>query len=237
MRQVTASLTALKANPTVKHVITLVFPPDKVNGIADNGPAAPWWIHQRLLFSDFMRGQGVNVTVIHRPAYYYAMHRVDYTNTTQLRGETSLSKTMIKENNVPGINEPDFLVNWVDVRDVGKWVGTVFEYPEVFSNETFSIASCAMTGNEAVEIAEQTNKHGTKFKYKPFPMFLMKTLSIFTEEVVYPLRYAQWYNDEANGYDFASNEDLADLEKIHPRWTFEKKLESWGVTDIKPGSK
>jgi hypothetical protein len=237
MRQVTASLAALKANPSVQHVITLIFPTDKVNGIAANGPAAPWWIHQRLLFSDFLRGQGVNVTVIHRPAYYYAMHRVDYTNTTQLRGDTAMSKTMIKENNLPGINEPDFLVNWVDVRDVGKWVGTVFEYPEVFLNESFSIASCAMTGYEAVEIAERTNKHGTKFKYKPFPMWLMKMISVFTEEVVYPLRYAQWYNDEANGYDFASNEDLADLDRIHPRWTFEKKLESWGIPDIRPGQK
>jgi hypothetical protein len=52
---------------------------------------------------------------------------------------------------------------------------------------------------------------------------------------VYPLRYSQWYAHNANAYDFASNEDLADLEKIHPRWTFEQKLEDWGITDIKPG--
>jgi hypothetical protein len=237
MRQVMAALGALRANPSVQHVITLIFPTDKVNGIVDDAPAAPWWIHQRLRISDFLRGQGVNVTCIHRPAYYYAMHRVDYTNQTQLRGDSSLSKTMIKENNLPGINEPDFLVNWVDVRDVGKWVGTVFEYPEVFSNQDFSIASCAMTGHEAVATAERLNKHGTRFKYKQFPLWLMKMLSIFTEEVVYPLRYAQWYNDKTNGYDFASNEDLADLERIHPRWTFEQKLESWGITEIRPGQK
>ena len=36
---------------------------------------------------------------------------------------------MIKENNMPGINDPDFMVNWVDVRDVGKWCGTVFRIP------------------------------------------------------------------------------------------------------------
>jgi hypothetical protein len=237
MNQVEASLVALKANPNVSHVVTLVFPTDKVNGLADIGPAAPWWIHQRLRTSDFLRGQGINVTLMHRPAYYYGMHRVDYTNTQQIRGETKMSKTMITEDNVPGINEPDFTVNWVDVRDVGKWCGTVFEYPEVFSNEDFSIASCAMTGNEAVETAESTNKHGTKFKYKIFPQFIMKMISIFTEEVVYPLRYSQWYNDQSNGYDFATNEDLADLERIHPRWSFEKKLEDWAVTDIKPGQK
>ena len=178
----------------------------------------------------------MNVTCIHRPAYYYAMHRVDYTAQTQFRGDTKLSKTMIRENNIPGINEPGFLVNWVDVRDVGKWAGTCFEYPEVFSNQDFSIASCALTGNQLVEIAERTNKHGTKFRYKQFPQWLMKSISFFSEEVVYPLRYAQWYNDQTNGYDFACDADLADLERIHPRWTFEKKLESWGITDIKPGS-
>jgi hypothetical protein len=236
MRQVLAALGALKANPSVKHVITLVFPPDKVHGIVDAAPEAPWWIHQRLRISDFLRGQGVNVTCIHRPAYYYAMHRVDYTAQTQFRGDTKLSKTMIRENNIPGINEPDFLVNWVDVRDVGKWAGTCFEYPEVFSNQDFSIASCALTGNQLVEIAERTNKHGTKFKYKQFPQWLMKTISFFSEEVVYPLRYAQWYNDQTNGYDFACDADLADLERIHPRWTFEQKLESWGITEIRPGS-
>ena len=123
MRQVMAALGALRANPSVQHVITLIFPTDKVNGIVDDAPEAPWWIHQRLRISDFLRGQGVNVTCIHRPAYYYAMHRVDYTNQTQLRGDSSLSKTMIKENNLPGINEPDFLVNWVDVtgcRQMGR---------------------------------------------------------------------------------------------------------------------
>ena len=30
---------------------------------------------------------------------------------------------------------------------------------------------------------------------------------------------------------------LADLDRIHPRWTFEKKLEDWGITDIRPGQK
>lgn len=237
MRQVTASLAALKANPSVKHVITLVFPPDKVSGIADKYPEIPWWIHQRLLFSDFLRDQGVNVTCIHRPAYYYAMHRVDYTNTRQERGDTAMSKTTIRENNLSGINDPDIMINWVDVRDVGKWCGTVFEYPEVFSGVDFSIASAAMTGHEAVEIAERTNKHGTKFKYKQFPLWLMKMLSIFTAEVVYPLRYAQWYGHDGNAYDFASNDDLADLDRIHPRWTFEKKLEDWGITELRPGEK
>lgn len=234
MRQVMAALGALQANPSVRHVITLVFPTDKVHGIVDDAPPAPWWIHQRLRISDFLRGQGVNVTCIHRPAYYYAMHRVDYRAQTQFRGDSSLSRTMICEGNLPGINDPDFLVNWIDVRDVGKWVGTVFEYPEVFSNEDISIASCALTGHQLVELAERTNRHGTKFKYRQFPRWVMKMLSLFTEEVVYPLRYAQWYNDKANGYDFACNDDLADLERIHPLWTFEKKLESWGITDIKP---
>lgn len=237
MRQVMAALGALKANPSVRHVITLVFPTDKVHGVVDDAPAPPWWIQQRLRISDFLRGQGITVTCIHRPAYYYAMHRVDYTAQTQFRGDSSLSRTMIKENSLPGINDPDFLVNWIDVRDVGKWVGTVFEYPEVFGNEDFSIASCALTGHELVKIAEKTNKHGTKFKYRQFPQWVMKMLSIFTEEVVYPLRYVQWYNDEGNGYDFACNEDLADLERVHPLWTFEKKLESWGITEIRPGEK
>jgi len=235
MKQATASLAALQANPSVRQVITLVFPTDKVTGLADDTAQIPWWIQQRLLFSDFLRAQGINVTCIHRPAYYYAMHRVDYTNTTQLRGDSAMSKTMIKEDNLSGINNPDVMVNWVDVRDVGKWAGTCFQYPEVFLNQNFSMASCAMTGNEAVAIAERTNKHGTTFKYKQFPLWLMKMLSKFTAEVVYPLRYAQWYGSHANAYDFAGNEDLADLEKIHPRWTFEKKLESWGITEIKPG--
>jgi len=237
MRQVLAALGAIKANPSVRHVITLVFPPDKVRGIATDGPEAPWWIQQRLRISDFLRGQGVNVTCIHRPAYYYNMHRMDYTAQTEFRGDTKLSKTLISENNVPGITDPDFLVNWVDVRDVGKWVGTCFEYPEVFSNQDFSIASCALTGDELVEIANQTNKHGTRFKYRQFPQWVMKMLCIFTEEVVYPLRYSQWYNDKGNGYDFACEDDLADLKKVHPLWTIEKKLESWGITEIKPANK
>ena len=237
MRQVSASLAALKANRSVKQVITLVFPTDKVTGIADDYPEIPWWIDQRLRFSDLLRGEGINVCAIHRPAYYYGLHRVDYTtNEVQQRGKTAMSKNMIKENNMPGINEPDFMVNWVDVRDIGKWCGTVFEYPEVFANEKLSIASCAMTGTQAVETAERTNKHGTKFKYRIFPQWVMKMISTFTEEVVYPLRYSQWYNDKGNAYDFASNEDLADLERIHPRWTFEAKLESWGITELRPGT-
>lgn len=237
MKQATAALAGLRANPSVKHVITLVFPPDKVTGIADDTPSCPWWVEQRLRFSDFLRDNGVNVTCIHRPAYYYGMHRVDYTNTLQQRGESAMSRNMIKENCVPGINEPDFTVNWIDVRDVGKWCGTVFEHPVVFANESFSIASCAMTGNEAVATAVRTNKHGTKFAYKQFPQWVMKILSLFAEEVVYPLRYSQWYNDAGNGYDFAGNDDLADLEKIHPRWTFEAKLEDWAITEIRPGQR
>jgi hypothetical protein len=237
MRQVLASLGALRANPGVRQVITLIFPTDKVSDFVSDAPPIPWWIRQKLRMSDFLRGAGINVTCIHRPAYYYAMHRVDYTAQTHIRGESQLSKTMIRENNIPGITPPEFLVNWIDVRDVGKWVGTCFEYPEVFSNQDFSIASCAHTGHELVEIAEKSNRHGTRFKYRPFPMWLMKTLSVFTEEVVYPLRYAQWYNDRGNGYDFASNEDLADLERIHPLWTFEKELEFWGINDIAPRKK
>ena len=237
MRQAVASLGALKANPSVKHVITLIFPTDKVSDFVGDVPPTPWWIRQKLRISDFLRGEGVNVTCIHRPAYYYAMHRVDYTAQVHIRGNSALSKTMIRENNIPGINEPDFLVNWIDVRDVGKWVGTCFEYPEVFSNENFSIASSAVTGHQLVEIAEKNNRHGTRFKYRPFPMWLMKTLSVVTDEVVYPLRYAQWYNDAGNGYDFACNEDLADLERVHPLWSFEKELEFWGINDIKPAKK
>lgn len=234
MKQVSASLKALKENPGVRHVITLVFPTDKVTAIADKAATIPWWMDQRLRTSNFLRAQGINVTCIHRPAYYYGMHRVDYSNELDQRGGTSMSNNVIKEGCVPGINEPDFLVNWVDVRDVGKWCGTVFEYPEVFSNVDFSIASAAMTGAEAVETCTRTNKHGTQFAYKQFPQWVMKMISIFTEEVVYPLRYSQWYNTGGNGYDFASNDDLADLDRIHPRWTFEKKLEDWGITDIKP---
>ncbi len=237
MKQVSASLVALKANPSVRQVITLVFPPDKVTGIVDDYPTIPWWMDQRLRFSDLMRAQGINVTCIHRPAYYYAMHRVDYTNTKQQRGDGAMSQTMISEDNLSGINDPDIVINWIDVRDVGKWCGTCFEYPEVFLNETFSIASAAMTGDEAVAIAERTNKHGTTFKYKQFPMELMKQYAETTPEVIYPIRYAEWYAKDGNAYDFASNDDLADLERIHPRWTFEAKLESWGITDIEPAQK
>jgi hypothetical protein len=237
MKQVMASVIALKANPCVKETITLIFPSDKVTHIADTAPQIPWWIAQKLRLSDFLRGQGINVTCIYRPAYYYAMHRVDHNATEHIRGETSMSKTMIRENNVPGINNPDYMVNWVDVRDVGKWVGTCFEYPEVFSNQDLSIASSAHTGHELVEIATRTNKHGTKFKYQQFPQFVMKMIALFNDEVIYPLRYAQWYNDEGNGYDFASNDDLADLDRIHPRWTFERELVSWGITELKPSQK
>lgn len=235
MRQVMAALGALKANPSVRQVITLIFPTDKVTHIVDDVPPVPWWIAQRLRISDFLRGQGINVTCIHRPAYYYAMHRVDYTAKAHFRGDSQLSRTMIRENNIPGITEPDFLVNWVDVRDVGKWVGTCFEYPEVFSNQDFAMASSAHTAHELVALAERSNRHGTRFRYRPFPRWLMKLLSFVTEEVVYPLRYAEWYNDKGNGYDFPDNESLADLDRIHPRWTFERELEFWGINEIKPG--
>jgi hypothetical protein len=234
MRQVCAALAALRANPSVKQVVTLIFPTDKVTGIADDAPRIPWWIDQKLRLSDFLRGQGVNVTCLHRPAYYYAMHRVDYTAQAHFRGDSRLSRTMIREGNIPGITEPDFLVNWVDVRDVGKWVGTCFDYPEVFSNETLSIASSALTGHQLVEIAERCNRHGTRFAYRQFPLWLMKGLARFSEEVVYPLRYAEWYNAAGNGYDFASNADLADLERVHPLWSFERELEFWGINDLKP---
>lgn len=234
MRQVLASLGALKANPSVTQVITVVFPTDKVSDFVGDVPKTPWWIKQRLRISDFLRGEGINVTCIHRPAYDYAMHRVDYTAEAHIRGDSKLSKTMIREGNIPGIMNGDFLVNWVDVRDVGKWVGTVFDYPEVFRNQNFSIASFALTGHQLEEIANKSNRHGTRFKYRPFPLWLMKTLSVFTAEVVYPLRYAEWYNAKGNGYDFASNADLADLERVHPLWSFEKKLEFWGINNIKP---
>lgn len=234
MRQVTAALAALRANPSVRQVVTLIFPTDKVTGIADDAPPIPWWIDQKLRLSDFLRGQGVNVTCLHRPAYYYAMHRVDYTAQAHFRGDSRLSRTMISEGNIPGITPPEFLVNWVDVRDVGKWVGTCFEYPEVFANESLSIASSAHTGHELVEIAGRCNRHGTRFAYRQFPMWLMQLLARFSEEVVYPLRYAQWYHSRGNGYDFASNADLADLERVHPRWSFERELEFWGINDLRP---
>jgi hypothetical protein len=233
MRQVMASVEAMKA-AGIGQAITLIFPTDKLTHVADRAPEIPWWVAQKLRLSDFLRGQGINVTCIHRPAYYYAMHRVDYTQQQHFRGETALSRTMIREDNLPGINDPDFMVNWLDVRDVGKWVGTCFEFPDVFRNENLSIASCAHTGAELVEIANRCNRHGTRFRYRQFPQPVMKMLALFNEEVVYPLRYAQWYNDEGNGYDFAGEADLADLDRVHPRWTFEKELEFWGINDLKP---
>ncbi len=235
MRQVLAALAALRANPSVQQVVTLVFPTDKVSGFAETEHPIPWWIHQRLRISNFLRGQGINVSCIHRPAYYYGMHRVDWRGQAEFRGDTRMSRNMIEAGSIPGITDPDYTVNWVDVRDVGKWAGTCFEYPEVFSNQDLSIASCAHTGHELVALAEQYNRHGTKFAYRQFPRWVMKMLSLFNEEVVYPLRYAEWYNDRGNAYDFAREEDLADLDRIHPRWTFEKKLEQWGINDLKPG--
>ena len=237
MRQVLAILGAIRANPSVRQSVMVTFPLDKVRGLVPDAPEAPWMIQQRLRLPAFFREQGINVTCINRPAYYYAMHRVDYTAKQDIRGTTALSRTMIREDNVPGINAPDYMVNWIDVRDVGKWVGTCFEYPEVFSNESFCIASCAHTGTELAALAEKTNKHGTTFKYKPFPQWLMKTIGLFSNEVSYPIKYSEWYCDKANAYDFACNEDLADLEKIHPLWTFEKKLKAWGIDEIKPREK
>lgn len=234
MRQVLASVEAIQATPSLQQAITLIFPSDKVTGLVDEVPQIPWWIDQKLRLSPFLRAQGINTTCIYRPAYYYAMHRVDYTNQAHFRGDTAVSRTMISENNIPGITNPDFMVNWLDVRDIGKWVGTCFEYPEIFKNQDLSIASSAHTGAELVEIAERCNRHGTRFKYRQFPQPVMKMLSLFNEEVIYPLRYAQWYNDHGNGYDFGSEDDLADLDRIHPRWTFEKELEFWGINDIQP---
>ena len=235
MRQAVAMAGAVNANPSITHCITLVFPSDKVTGITSVGSKIPWWIEQRLRISDFLRGQGLNVTCIHRPAYYYGLHRVDHTATADFRGQTAMSRNMIKENTVPGINEPDFTVNWVDVRDIGKWAGTIFEYPEVFSNQNFSVTSCVMTGAECVERCKKINKHGTNFKYKQFPQWVMKMISLFNDEVIYPLRYSQWYNDDGNAYDFANEEDLQDLDRIHPRCTFDMKLEAWGIDELKPG--
>jgi hypothetical protein len=234
MRQVRAALEALQATPSVRQVVTLIFPTDKITGIADEAPEIPWWIDQKLRLSDFLRDQGVNVTCIHRPAYYYAMHRVDYTAQAHFRGDTALSRTMIRENNIPGITPPDFLVNWVDVRDIGKWVGTCFEHPDVFRNQNLHLTSSAHTGHELVEIAERCNRHGTRFRYRQFPLWLMKSLAPFSEEVVYPLRYAEWYQARGNAYDFAAESDLAHLDRIHPRWTFERELEFWGIDDLRP---
>ena len=115
-------------------------------------------------------------------------------------------------------------------------MGTCFEYPEILNNEDLSLASSAVTGQQLVEIAERCNRHGTKFRYRQFPLWLMKVLSRVSEEVVYPLRYAEWYNERGNGCDFASQEDLADLERVHPLWTFESELEFWGINDIKPAA-
>ncbi len=234
MRQVMASLAALQANPDVRQVITLIFPTDKVTGIAAESPPIPWWIEQKLRLSDFLRGQGIDVTCLHRPAYYYAMHRVDYTAKAHFRGDTRLSRTMIGEDHIPGITPPDFLVNWVDVRDIGKWVGTCFDHPEIFANQNFHVASSAHTGHELVAIAERCNRHGTRFRYRQFPLWLMRALAPFSEEVVYPLRYAEWYTARGNAYDFGSEADLADLDRIHPRWTFERELEFWGINDLRP---
>ncbi len=237
MRQVQAALDALKATPSVQHVITLIFPTDKITGIADKVPPIPWWIDQKLRLSNFLRAQGVNVTCIYRPAYYYAMHRFDYTAQAHFRGSGRMSRTMITEGNIPGITDPDFVVNWVDVRDVGKWVGTCFAYPEVFANEDLSLASSVLTGHQLVEIAERCNRHGTRFRYRQFPLWLMKLLSRISEEVIYPLRYAEWYHAGGNGYDFAAADDLADLERVHPLWTFERELEFWGINDIRPAAR
>jgi len=234
MRQVAAALTALRATG-VRQVVTLIFPTDKVTGMADAYPTIPWWIDQKLRLSDYLRGQGIDVTCIHRPAYYYAMHRVDYTAQEHFRGDTQFSRTKIRENNIPGITDPDFLVNWLDVRDIGKWVGTCFEHADIFRNANFSVASSAHTGRELVEIAERCNRHGTRFRYRQFPLWLMKLLARFSGEIVYPLRYAEWYHSRGNGYDFANNDDLADLDRVHPRWTFERELEFWGINDLKPG--
>ena len=238
MKQVTASLAALKANPSVQQVITLVFPTDKVTGIADDTPEIPWWMHQRLLFSDFLHAQGVNVTCIHRPAYYYGLHRVDYTRAVQQRGKSAMSKNMIKENNMPGINDPDVHGELGGrarrrqvVRHRVRIPGGLLE-PELLH---CLVRDDRRRGGRDRRAHEPTRHEVCR--YKPFPQWVMKMICLFTEEVVYPLRYSQWYNDKGNGYDFDSNDDLADLEKIHPRWTFEKKLEDWGITEIKPAQK
>lgn len=237
MRQVAALIPAIKHNPSIKLSVMVNYPRDKVYGLVPDAPEPPWFVQQRLRLPALFREQGIAFTCIHRPAYYYAMHRVDYTAKADIRGKTAMARTMIRENNVPGINPPDFMVNWIDERDVGKWCGTCFEYPEVFTDEDFCIASSALTGQQCVDLAQKINKHGTPFKYKPFPQWVMKTIRLFTSEVSYPLKYSQWYSDGANAYDFASNEDLADLAKIHPPWTFEKKLKEWGIDEIRPSTR
>jgi hypothetical protein len=45
------------------------------------------------------------------------------------------------------------------------------------------------------------------------------------------------YSDQSIWPITACNEDLADLEKIHSRWTFEKKLRQWGIDELKPKKK
>jgi hypothetical protein len=234
MRQVEALVAALEANPTIGLSVMVNYPTDKVHGLVPDAPEPPWFIQQRLRLPQLFRERGLALTCIHRPAYYYAMHRVDYTAQADIRGKTELSRTMICESNMPGIMEPDFVVNWVDVRDVGKWCGTCFEYPEVFRNEDLSIASAALTGLERAQLAERVNRHGTTFAYKRFPQWLMRSIGLFTQELSYPIQYTEWYNHRANGYDFAREEDLKDLDRIHPRWTFEKKLREWGIDEIRP---
>lgn len=43
-----------------------------------------------------------------------------------------------------------------------------------------------------------------------------------------------WHNDSGSAHNFACDDDLADLTKIHPPWTFERELKFWGITEIKP---
>ncbi len=62
MNQVAASLAALKENPSVRQVITLVFPTDKVTGIADNTSQIPWWMQQRLLLK--LRQHKIDIGVL-----------------------------------------------------------------------------------------------------------------------------------------------------------------------------
>jgi hypothetical protein len=52
MKQIMAMIGAIKANPTVTHAVTLVFPPDKVRGIVPDAPEAPWWIRKLPQISD-----------------------------------------------------------------------------------------------------------------------------------------------------------------------------------------
>ena len=236
MKQVTASLAALKANPSVKHVITLVFPTDKVTGIADDTPEIPWWMQQRLLFSDFLRAQGINVTCIHRPAYYYAMHRVDYTNTKQQRGDSAMSKTMIKEDNLSGINDPDVVINWVDVRDVGKWCGTVSSTRKYFRIISFSMASCAMTGQRGGRNcrAHQQARHDIQVQAVPAVAHedaqqvhpgsrVSAALLAVVRQRRERLRLCQQRRPRRPGKDSSALD-------------IREKTRDWGITDIKPGT-